>query len=57
MQKAILVVFANKQDIQGCMTVAEIATSLGLASIKNRRYQIFETSAIKGEGLEKAMQW
>ena len=57
LKKAILVVFANKQDIEGSMTVSEVANSLGLPSLKNRKYQIFKTSAIKGEGLDEAMEW
>jgi ADP-ribosylation factor-like protein 1 len=57
LKKAILVVFANKQDIEGAMTVTEVANSLGLSALKNRRYQIFKTSAIKGEGLDEAMEW
>lgn len=39
------------------MTVTEVANALGLAAIRNRRYQIFKTSAIKGEGLDEAMEW
>ncbi|PAA79175.1 hypothetical protein BOX15_Mlig034159g1, partial [Macrostomum lignano] len=57
LRKAILVVLANKQDIQGCMTVPEVANALGLSVIKNRKYQIFKTSAVKGEGLDEAMEW
>ena len=49
--------FANKQDIEGAMTVTEVANALGLSAIKNRKYQIFKTSAIKGEGLDEAMEW
>ncbi|CAH8857453.1 unnamed protein product [Trichobilharzia szidati] len=54
---AVLVILANKQDISGCMSISEVAQSLGLAAIKNRRYQLFKTSALKGEGLEEAMDW
>ncbi|KAA0190927.1 ADP-ribosylation factor protein 1 [Fasciolopsis buskii] len=57
LRSAVLVVLANKQDIPGCMTISEVANSLGLATIKNRRYQIFKTSALKGEGLNEAMDW
>jgi len=57
LRKAILVVFANKQDIEGAMTVTEVANHLGLSALKNRRYQIFKTSAIKGDGLDEAMEW
>lgn len=57
LKKSVLCVFANKQDIEGSMTVTEVANALGLSAIKNRRYQIFKTSAIKGEGLDEAMEW
>ena len=53
----MLCVFANKQDIEGAMTVTEVANALGLSAIKNRKYQIFKTSAIKGDGLDEAMEW
>ncbi len=39
------------------MTPAEITTALGLSNLKNRTWAIFKTSAIKGEGLEDAMEW
>ncbi|KAF7231949.1 hypothetical protein EG68_04094, partial [Paragonimus skrjabini miyazakii] len=57
LNSAVLVVLANKQDIPGCMTISEVANCLGLATIKNRRYQLFKTSALKGEGLNEAMDW
>ena len=57
LKKAVLVVLANKQDIEGAMTVTEVYQSLGLDALKNRMLQIFKTSAIKGEGLNEAMEW
>jgi ADP-ribosylation factor-like protein 1 len=54
---AILVVLANKQDMNGCMSVAEVHQALGLENLKNRVFQIFKTSATKGEGLDQAMEW
>ena len=50
-------VFANKQDLEGAMTPAEISNALGLSALKNRTWSIFKTSALKGEGLEEAMEW
>jgi len=50
-------VFANKQDLEGAMTPAEISGALGLSALKNRTWSIFKTSALKGEGLEEAMEW
>ena len=57
LKNAVLCVFANKQDIEGAMTASEVANSLGLPSLKNRKYQIFKTSAVKGTGLDEAMEW
>lgn len=39
------------------MTPSEVANALGLTSITTHKYQIFKTSAIKGTGLEEAMEW
>ena len=57
LESAVLAVFANKQDIDGCMSVAQVASALGLTSIKNRTYQIFKTSAVRGDGLTEAMDF
>lgn len=57
MRKAILVVFANKQDMEQAMTPSEMANSLGLPALKDRKWQIFKTSATKGTGLDEAMEW
>ncbi|KAF3859483.1 hypothetical protein F7725_021882 [Dissostichus mawsoni] len=57
LKKAILVVFANKQDMDQAMTPTEVANSLGLPALKDRKWQIFKTSATKGTGLDEAMEW
>lgn len=57
LKSAILAVLANKQDMEGAMTVAEVHSALGLDALKTRTFQIFKTSAIKGEGLDQAMDW
>lgn len=57
LKKAILVVFANKQDMEQAMTPAEVANSLGLPALKDRKWQIFKTSATKGTGLDESMEW
>ena len=54
---SILVVLANKQDIEGAMSVTEVHQALGLEALKNRTFQIFKASAIKGDGLDEAMEW
>ncbi|CAG0900296.1 unnamed protein product [Darwinula stevensoni] len=54
---AVLVVLANKQDLSGAMSVAEVHQALGLDALRARTFQIFKTSATKGEGLDTAMEW
>ncbi|CDS36776.1 ADP ribosylation factor protein 1 [Echinococcus multilocularis] len=49
LKTAVLAVFANKQDIDGCMSVTQVASSLGLTSIKNR------THGLAGRYLESAV--
>nr|BAG61128.1 unnamed protein product [Homo sapiens] len=36
---------------------SEMANSLGLPALKDRKWQIFKTSATKGTGLDEAMEW
>ncbi|KAM8739684.1 ADP-ribosylation factor-like protein 1 [Acanthopagrus schlegelii] len=57
LKKAILVVFANKQDMDQAMTPTEVANALGLPALKDRKWQIFRTSATKGTGLDEGMEW
>ncbi|XP_064599573.1 ADP-ribosylation factor-like protein 1 [Liolophura sinensis] len=57
LKKAVLVILANKQDIEGAMTVAEVVNALGLQALKDKKYQIFKASAIKGWGLDESMEW
>ncbi|KOB51994.1 ADP-ribosylation factor-like protein 1, partial [Operophtera brumata] len=34
----------NKQDMAGCLTVAEVHQALGLDALRDRTFQIFKTS-------------
>lgn len=52
-----LAVFANKQDLDAAMDSTEIADALGLPALKDRQWQIFKTSAVKGTGLAEGMDW
>jgi ADP-ribosylation factor-like protein 1 len=43
--------------MDGSMSATEVSTALGLSALKSRTWSIFKTSALKGEGLEEAMEW
>jgi len=57
LRDAVLLVFANKQDLPNAMTVAELSEKLGLAQIKGRRWYIQSTCATAGEGLYEGLDW
>lgn len=57
LKDAVILVYANKQDLPGALSEVQITEGLGLAEIKNRQWAIFKTSAIKGEGLWEGMEW
>ena len=45
------------QDMEGSMSATDVSNALGLSALKSRSWSIFKTSAIKGEGLDEAMDW
>ncbi|KAJ2016582.1 Arf GTPase arl1 [Coemansia sp. S680] len=57
LQEAALLVFANKQDMKGAMSSAEVSEALGLPRLKSRQWAIYKTSALKGEGLDEGLDW
>jgi len=57
LQDCKLLVFANKQDQENAMSVAEVSDALGLHTLKGRQWTIMKSCAIKGEGLEEGLEW
>ena len=45
-----LLVFANKNDLKGAMTAAEISEFVGLETIKDHAWHIQSCCALTGEG-------
>ncbi|XP_020257943.1 ADP-ribosylation factor-like protein 2 isoform X2 [Asparagus officinalis] len=55
---ASLLVFANKQDIQGALTPPEITKVLNLEALdKTRHWKLVGCSAYTGEGLLEGFDW
>lgn len=50
LRKAAVLIFANKQDMKGCMSAAEISKYLTLSSIKDHPWHIQSCCALTGEG-------
>ncbi|KMZ64055.1 ADP-ribosylation factor 3 [Zostera marina] len=57
LEDAVVLVYANKQDLPGALDAAAVTEALELHKIKNRQWSIFKTSAIKGEGLFEGLDW
>ncbi|KAJ5070460.1 adp-ribosylation factor arf [Anaeramoeba ignava] len=52
-----LLVFANKQDLDGAMTQEEVIQFMGLNSIKNHKWNVQLASAVSGQGLYEGLDW
>jgi len=57
LRDAILLVFANKQDLPNAMNAAEITDKLSLHSLRNRQWFIQATCATSGDGLYEGLDW
>jgi len=57
LRDAVLLVFANKQDLPNAMTAAEVTDKLGLNQLRNKRWYIQATCASQGQGLYEGLDW
>lgn len=57
LRDALLLVFANKQDLPNAMNAAEITDKLGLQSLRQRNWYIQSTCATSGDGLYEGLEW
>merc|ERR1712031_121974 len=57
MRDAILLVFANKQDLPNAMAAAEVTEKLGLQNMRNRQWFIQSACATTGDGLYEGLDW
>jgi len=57
LRDAVVLVFANKQDLPQAMSIAEITDKLGLHSLRNKKWYIQSTCATSGDGLYEGLDW
>ncbi len=57
LRDALLLVFANKQDLPNAMNAAEITEKLGLHSLRQRAWYIQAACATSGDGLYEGLEW
>ncbi|TIC12910.1 Pentafunctional AroM protein [Wallemia mellicola] len=57
MRDCLLLVFANKQDLPGAMSPAEVTEKLGLHKMRERSWYVHPSCATTGEGLFEGLSW
>ena len=57
LKDAALLVFANKQDINGAVSPSELTTILEMGNLKNRKWLVQGSSAVSGQGLKEGLDW
>ncbi|XP_068443002.1 ADP-ribosylation factor 4 [Clinocottus analis] len=57
LKNAVILVFANKQDLPNAMGVSELTEKLGLQSIRNHAWYVQATCATQGTGLYEGLDW
>jgi len=57
LRDAVLLVFANKQDLPQAMSASEVTEKLGLQALRGRRWYIQSTCATQGQGLYEGLDW
>ncbi|MBN3296808.1 ARF4 factor, partial [Amia calva] len=57
LRDAVLLVFANKQDLPNAMSVGDLTEKLGLQNLRNRTWYVQATCATQGTGLYDGLDW
>jgi small GTP-binding protein len=57
LREAVLLVFANKQDLPNAMQTDEIADKLGLTGLRMRQWYVQPTTAPTGQGIFEGLDW
>jgi len=57
LKDAVVLVFANKQDLPNAYSAAELTEKLGLTQMQGRQWYIQCTCATTGDGLYEGLDW
>ena len=57
LRDAVLLIFANKQDLPNAMSVNDVTEKLGLNQLRNRKWYIQGCCATTGDGLYEGLDW
>ena len=57
LRNAIILIFCNKQDLPGAMTIHEVIDALDLPSLITHKWHVQGSCATTGEGLYEGLDW
>ncbi|KAL3281007.1 hypothetical protein HHI36_004231 [Cryptolaemus montrouzieri] len=57
LRNAVVLIMANKQDVPGAISTADIADLMKLHEIRNRKWYIQSTCALQMIGLNEGLNW
>ena len=57
LKDAALLIFANKQDLNGALAPNELTNALEMGNLKNRKWLVQGSSALTGQGLKEGLDW
>uniref|UniRef100_A0A7S1SFR5 ADP-ribosylation factor n=1 Tax=Alexandrium catenella TaxID=2925 RepID=A0A7S1SFR5_ALECA len=57
LNQAAVLVLANKQDLRGAMSTAEVSEKLGMPEFRRRQWHVQPACATTGEGLIEGLEW
>eukprot|EP00955_Chlamydomonas_euryale_P040163 351612-Chlamydomonas_euryale.AAC.11 len=57
MLRSAILVFANKQDMKGALSPAELVEAFGMQQLKGRKWHVQAAVATQGQGLYEGLDW
>jgi len=57
LKDAVILIFANKQDLPNAFSVSELTEKLGLQDYRGRRWYVQAACATQGTGLYEGLDW
>ncbi|PKY00366.1 putative ADP-ribosylation factor [Aspergillus campestris IBT 28561] len=57
LSSAPVLVFANKQDLDGALSAEEVSKGLKLGEVRHRKWKAVESSITQGYGISEGMDW
>ena len=57
LKDSVVLIMANKQDLDGALSPADVTKELGMSELKGRTWLVQGTSGTTGQGLKEGLDW